>query len=262
MVLRPVSSAETQHAASRSLPVWDAIHPTQKASAPDYWLITQPDHAALSGAIAAALGPPLVPKLSSEVVEGIARHDDGWSEFDAQVSLTNGRPLSFIDYLPKDFLRAWTGSIESAEKIAPIAGAIVSSHFSRLGQHRRESHLDDAKNSLLLAEFLAGEQERQQRLLGTHAREEFEFLTDVLQFCDVLSLYLCCGVVEDVEFPQRFGSKPMRLRREAARTPDQAAVCHFDPSPFAEGGVDLAVSARRCPPDRQPSTATLPFLLW
>lgn len=248
--------------AASSLPVWDAIHPTQRATAPDYWLITQPDHAALSGDIAAALGPPLLPNLSPEVVQGITLHDEGWTAFDAQIAVTDGRPLSFLDFLPKDFLRAWSGSIESAEKIAPIAGAIVSGHFSRLGRSRLESRIDDAENCGLLAAFLACEQERQKRLLGGHSREEFEFLTDVLQFCDVLSLYLCCGAVQDVTFPQRFGRKPVRLRREAARSPDQAAVCHFDPSPFAEGGVDLAVSARRYPPDSQPSTVTLPFLLF
>ena len=259
VVLRPVGAGKSSPVC---VPVWDAIHPTQKASAPDYWLITQPDHAELSGAIAAALGPPSVPRLSPEVVQGIARHDDGWTAFDAQVSFTKGRPLSFIDFLPQDFLRAWNGSIESAEKIAPIAGAIVSGHFSRLGQNRLESHIDDAEDSRLLAAFLTREHERQRRLLGAHSHEEFEFLTDVLQFCDVLSLYLCCGAVQDVEFPQRFGSKPIRLRREASRNPDQAAVCRFDPSPFAEGGVDLAVSARRYPPDRHPGTATLPFLLW
>ena len=244
------------------MPVWDAIHPTQRASAPDYWLITQPDHAELSGAIAAALGPPLVPRLSPEVVEGIARHDDGWMPFDAQVALTNGRPLSFIDFLPKDFLRAWTDSIDSAEKIVPIAAAIVSGHFWRLGRNRLESGIDDPGNCHLLAAFLESEQKRQERLLGAHSRQEFEFLTDVLQFCDVLSLYLCCGATQDVEFSQRFRPEPIRLRREAARSSNQAAVCHFDPSPFAGGGVDLAVSARRYPMDRQPVTATLPFLLW
>ena len=244
------------------MPVWDAIYPTQRISAPDYWLITQPDHAELSGAIAAALGPPLVPRLRPEVVEGIARHDDGWTAFDSKISPTKGRPLSFIDFLPKDFLRAWTGSIESAERIAPIAGAIVSCHFSRLGRGRLESRIDDPENCSLLATFLHCQQQRQQRLLGGHSREEFEFLTDVLQFCDVLSLYLCCGAAEDVTFPQRFGPKSLRLWREAARTPDQAAVCHFDPSPFAQGGVDLAVSARRYPAERQPSAVTIPFLLW
>jgi len=76
----------------------------------------------------------------------------------------------------------------------------------------------------------------------------------------VLSLYLCCGAAQDVEFAQRFGAKPIRLRREATR--DQAAVCRFEPTPFTGGGVDLAVLARRFPAEREPSTVTLPFLLW
>jgi len=258
-VLHPIGGGEAAHAC---VPVWDAILPTQKASAPEYWLITQPDHAALSGDIAAALGPPLLPKLSPEVVQGITLHDEGWAPFDAQITLADGRPLSFIDFLPKDFVRAWGGSIERAEKIAPIAGAIVSGHFSRLGQNRLEWGIDGAEDRRLLLDFLESEQARQQRLLGGYSREEFEFLTDVLQFCDVLSLYLCCGAVQDVTFSQRFGSKPIRLRREAAHGPGQAAVCHFDPSPFTEGGVDLAVGARRYPADRQPSAVTLPFLLF
>ncbi len=242
------------------VPVWDAILPTQKTSAPEYWLITQPDHAALSGAIAAALGPPLLPHLSSEVVQGITLHDEGWAPFDAQVALTDGRPLSFLDFLPKDFLRAWNGSIERAERIAPIAGAMVSGHFWRLAKNRLEWGIDGADDRGLLLDFLESEQARQQELLGGYSREEFEFLTDVLQFCDVLSLYLCCGAVQDVEFSQRFGTKPIRLQREATR--DQAAVCRFEPTPFTGGGVDLAVLARRYPADREPSTVTLPFLLW
>ena len=244
------------------VPVWDAIFPTQETCVPEYWLITQSDHAALSGAIAAALGPPLLSQLSPDVVQGISHHDDGWAPFDAQVTLTNGRPLSFLDFLPKDFLRAWNGSIARAEKLAPIAGAIVSGHFWRLGRNRLEWGIDSAEDRELLADFLESEQARQRRLLDGHSREEFEFLTDVLQFCDVLSLYLCCGATQDVEFSQRFGARPIRLRREAARSPDQAVVCHFEPSPFAAGGVDLAVMARRYPPARQPGTITLPFLLW
>jgi len=244
------------------LPVWDAIHPTQKTKATDYWLITQLDHAALSGAIAGALGPPLLPRLSAEVVEAIAHHDDGWGPFDAHISVINGRPFSFLDFPPKDFVRAWRESIESATKVAPIAGAMVSSHFSRLANNRLESGLDSAEDRELLVGFVENEHARQQALLGQHSREEFEFLTDALQFCDVLSLYLCCGATQNVEFRQSFGAGPIRLRREAARSPDQAAVCRFEPTPFTAGGVDLAVVVRRYPLDRKPGTTTLPFLLW
>jgi hypothetical protein len=259
VVLRPIGGAEP---ASACVPVWEAILPTQKANASEYWLITQPDHAALSGDIAAALGPPLLPQLCTEVIQGITLHDEGWAPFDARITLTNGRPLSFLDSLPKDFVRAWSVSIERAEKVAPIAGAMVSGHFWRLARNRLDWGIDGAEDRRLLRDFLESEQARQQRLLGGCSREESEFLTDVLQFCDVLSLYLCCGAGQDVEFSQGFGSKPIRLRREAARSPDQAAVCRFEPSPFAGGGVDLAVIACRYPSDRQPSAVTLPFLLW
>jgi Protein of unknown function (DUF3891) len=257
VVLRPLGGRE---ATSSCVPVWDAILPTQKTCAPEYWLITQPDHAALSGAIAAGFGPPLLPQLSSEVVQGIALHDDGWAPLDAQTPVANGKPLSFLDYQPQDFLRAWNSSIECAEKVAPIAGAMVSGHFWRLGRNRLEGGIGGAEDRRLLLDFLEKEQGRQQRLLGGRSHEEFEFLTDVLQFCDVLSLYLCCGATQDVEFPQRFGHEPIRLRRQAA--PDQATVCRFEPTPFMAGGLDLAVIARRFPADREPSTVTLPFLLW
>jgi hypothetical protein len=259
VVLRPIGLGE---AAQQCIPVWDAILPTQKNCAAEYWLITQPDHASLSGAIAGAFGPPLLPQLSPAVVQGIAVHDDGWVSFDAQTPVVNGKPLSFLDFPPCDFLRAWGGSIERAERIASIAGAMVSGHFSRLAKNRLEWGIDGPEERGRLLEFLESEDARQQRLLARHSRQEFEFFTDVLQFCDVLSLYLCCGAAEDVEFPQRFGHGPIRLRREAARSPDQAAVCRFEPSPFAGGGVDLAVIARRFPAGRQPSTVTLPFLLW
>jgi len=260
-VLRPIGAGEGTRGPG-CLPVWDAILPTQETCALEYWLITQPDHAALSGAIAAALGPPLLFQLSPELVQGITHHDDGWAPFDAQVTLTNGRPLSFLDFLPRDFLRAWHESIERAEKLGPIAGAIVSGHFWRLNKHRLEWAIDGEDDRQLLLYFLEREQARQQQLLCGHSREEFEFLTDVLQFCDVLSLYLCCGATQDVEFRQGFGTKPIRLRRDAARSPDQAAVCRFEPTPFTVGSVDLAVIARRYPSDRQPGTVTLPFLLW
>jgi hypothetical protein len=258
VVLRPIGSGRD---AQTCVPVWDAIFPTQKTNAPEYWLITQPEHARLSGAIAAALGPPLLPRLSPVVVQGIAAHDDGWAPFDARLPVADGRPLSFLNFPPRDFLCAWRGSIECAEKIAHSAGAIVSGHFWRLAKNRLEWGIDDADDCRLLSEFLQGEQARQQRLLAGCSWEEFEFQTDVLQFCDVLSLYLCCGAAQDVEFTQQFRQNRVRLHREDARRPEQAAVCRFEPSPFTSGGVDLAVVARRFPADR-PGTVTLPFRLY
>ena len=88
--------------------------------------------------------------------------------------------------------------------------------------------------------------------------DELEALLLVLQFCDLLSLYLCCGASDAVEFPQQFALGKVRLRRE-----NQAYV--LQPSPFrccdSEPEVGLGVEARRFP-SAAAATTTLGFILW
>jgi hypothetical protein len=253
MVLRPTSAAPPPQSSPQ--PAWTVIEETQHRAAREYLLITQPDHAALAGAIAAALGPPLLPELPAEVVGGISVHDDGWAEFDARTPSVDGRPVSFIDLPPSTFLQAWRGSIERAAQEAPIAGAIVSRHFWRLGTGRLNSKQDTAEDERALREFLHQESARQDRLTRGYERQEFEFLTDVLQFCDVLSLYLCCGATQDVEFPQSFSGSKVRLTRVEN---EAAAVCRLEPTPFRDG-ADVAVMSRRFPAS---GTVQVPFLLY
>jgi len=261
MVLRPIAGGPSQPQ-DALLPVWAAVEPTQQQPSAEYWLITQPDHAALAGSIAAALGPPLAPRLEPEVIQGIAVHDDGWAALDAQAPCANGRPLSFLEHPPATFVPAWAASIDRAQRVAPIAGAIVSQHFSRLGQERANARLDSAEDRQRLLDFLAREKARQQRLSSGRSAGEVAFLTDILQFCDLLSLYLCCGAQQNVEFPQKLAGRPLRLRRIPSRkgAAQRAAVCQFEPSPLA-AGVDLAVMARRFPASEL-GAITLPFLLW
>lgn len=270
MILRPPPQREAPaRRLAAPLPVWEAVEETQRRRAEECWAITQPDHAALAGDIAANLGPPLLPRLAPEVVQGVAVHDDGWGSFDAQVG-DDRPPVSFLNLPPVDFLRAWRDSIERGEGVAPIAGILVSRHFRRIGQARLDSAIDNAENLQRLREFLEGEKAREFRLLPACGEREdrIEFLVDVLQFCDLLSLYLCCGAEQDVEFPQKLASRPLRLMRASqltarpAHSQQQAALCQFDPSPFASG-VGLAVMARRFPGGgAPPGAATLPFLLW
>lgn len=266
MILRPAAVGNAASPATGPVPAWTAIEPTQRRRCTEYWLITQPDHAALSGDIAANLGPPLVPALDPLVVRGIAVHDDGWAAFDAQALAA---PVSFLDHPPSTFLQAWTLSIDRAEQVASVAGVMVSRHFCRLGQERLGSAVDTGEDMQRIGEFLARERQRDQRLRRSLSatEEQVAFLVEVLQFCDLLSLYLCCGAAQDVEFPQKLASRPLQLKREPAQgsrgaEKEQAAVCRFDPSPFAQG-VGLAVVARHFPPSADhPSLKVLPFLLW
>ncbi len=248
MILRPLSPPSPRPGV---LPVWAAVEATQGVRPQQSWLITQPDHAALSGDIAAHLGPPLLPPLSAEVVRGIALHDEGWAEYDRTLP-----PMSFLDVPVETFLQAWSGSIERAQAGSAIGGVLVSKHFSRIGQARLETKPDSAENDAAIRRFLAGEERRQRRLLGGYRGPDPELLTDVLQFCDLLSLYLCCGTREAVEFPQSFGGTLLRLEPQSG----EGAACRVSPSPFAAGGASLAVAGRR--PGAGGEARTFAFLLW
>jgi Protein of unknown function (DUF3891) len=209
---------------------WEAVASTQKRKSAKYMLVRQPDHARLSGQIAERFAIPDAPPVDDDVVRGISLHDEGWSSFDdgsQRLSATTatysgenvplsaeGKPLSFLEIKAGDFLRAWNGSIEAAEAVAPIAGLIVSGHFCRLGNFGINSGTYSNEDTQRVREFLAREEQRERCLirLQNRSKKEVEYWTDVLQFCDLLSLYLCCGSEESVEFPQHIGSKSETIR--------------------------------------------------
>ncbi len=250
-----------------ALPVWTVIAERQKQCARSWWLIAQPDHAGLSGDLAANFISPRFPKIDADIAKAIAFHDAGWAMFppEAQPDLPpmisdDFKPRSFIEFPPQDFLRAWTASIDRGESICAAGGVMVSRHFAALAQFRLKEQIDVEADQRLVRDFVDHELARQQRLSAKAGltADDADGLLKVLQFCDVLSLYLCCGADEDVEFPQRFNGEPVRL----TRVDD---LCVLTPSPFQTDAqhprtVSLGVAARSYP-SRDPKTTTLPFLL-
>jgi hypothetical protein len=253
MILNPYSLA-TEHPPSAKnprefIPAWDAVFRTQKAEASDWLIIAQPDHAALAGTLAQGICSSAFPKLEEEAIRAISLHDEGWQSFDQSAMIRDGRPLSFLDLGPSEFLQAWTASISAAEQVGALAGILVSGHFLRLAQVHVETRGENAE----VRKFLQEEFARQDRLLPqqNHTREELAVLTDVLQFCDLLSLYLCCGAPESIEFPQRFNGTTIRLYREGG-------MCRLE-SPMFGTGMSLGISARHFPPEG--AEVTIPILL-
>ena len=180
---------------------WKAVEEKQRQTAEAYWLVTQPSHAALAGELAAALRDDLFGRIDATVGRSIALHDAGWSMEDAeQIQRLRAdlkqKPTSFVQAAPGQFLRAWTGSIETVEKFSPLGGYLVSRHFERI------SLRDDPKDQAKLETFRAREKQRQQKLRASLRTEEaaLEKLVDAVQFCDLLSLYLCCGSSDAVKF--------------------------------------------------------------
>lgn len=268
MVLHPIGASTP---AEGIQPAWAAVERRQRAMAAEWWLISQPDHAALSAALAANFVSPGFPAIDPLLAQAIEVHDAGWALFTPETDIgdpvldARGKPLSFIEIDPPDFLRAWAASIDHAEQVCPTGGCIVSRHFRELGRGRLEARLDSPENAARLQSFLERESARQQRLAAQSGRsqEQLDALLAVLQFCDLLSLFLCCGATEAVEFPQNFGGRRVRL---LARN----GAFALEPSPFrrpdlpgAPSGLSLGVRARRFPATASaPKTTTLAFLLW
>ena len=250
MVLRPLDLAEMS---TTRAPAWEAVARTQKQPAHAWWLIAQPDHADLAGDLAERIRWQHFPALDAEVLEAIRLHDEGWTEFDLAPSTRGARPLSFLDMGPGDFLKAWEGSIMRAEESSAVGGLLVGTHFRRLGEFRLQSALDSAPDRMLVEKFLLEESKRESRLMAAQPRgpEEIRGLVDALQFCDLLSLYLCCGSREEVEFPQMFDGQMIRARYDDG-------LYRTIPSIFLNG-ASLGVTARKY--DSSDSATALPILL-
>jgi|SRR5579871_4364890 len=270
MILYPLTGEKVSDNAGHVVSAWAAVERAQKQTARAYWLVAQPDHAALAGDLAAAFSSPEVKGIGEQVAQAISLHDAGWAKFDLKEDTSAapphelefhpmcsaaGKPLSFFEIGPADFTRAWKESIDKAESASALGGVLVSKHFCRLGQGFMHDRATDP-GAKLVHEFLQSENRRQAKLDKSVGlpRTEIERLVDLLQFCDLLSLYLCCGSNEDVEFPQRLAPSPIRLRRNGGGFRLEPAVI--------KSGAGLGVTARRHPTSRtEPNVTTLAFLL-
>src|SRR5262249_25791111 len=208
MILHPKTvDSEPAQLSSQAVPIWNAIQATQMEK--PACCVTQLDHARLSGQIAQHIDPEIFPALETNVIQAISLHDEGWSELDSKPPVR-----SFLQVQPKDFLLAWRGSIHAAGKVSDLGAVMVSGHFSRLAKSRLELAANTPAEVQLLGEFL-GEQEQSRRKRAlTLSEAQVEEFIDLLQFCDVFSLYLCTGSPERVQLPQRLGGTIFHLYRE------------------------------------------------
>jgi hypothetical protein len=221
-------------------------------------MITQPSHAALAGEFAAKLTGAQVPELEAGIIRGIALHDAGWGISDAQAimqsrAVRQGCPKSFIACSVGEFVNAWEKSIDVAEAAGPAAGYIVSRHFVRIAELGASLISRDDRETA--GRFLANEAARQKRLAARQKRssQELERLTDVLQFCDLLSLYVCSGASDNAEFPEYFGVK--------ARLTVTEEGYKLQPT-LIEPGANFAVAALRHPSTKDESGQEIEVRIW
>lgn len=193
----------------------------------DFLLITQTDHAALAGELAARFGNGLFarPLPRQQVLNAIRMHDDGWPLHDDEPTLNSkGFPTDLLEMSKAVDLQVWAASAERAQAVDPYAGLLVSLHSLSLSIHTsaapvaKDKQFDPVRlhEQFDINKFQHREIERQAQLrqqLGMdtglplkhglaepHAsKDEDRVLFDfrLLQAMDLISLNLCCS-----HFPQ------------------------------------------------------------
>src|SRR4051794_21366437 len=101
----------------------------------EFLLITQHDHAQLSGKLATHLGNETFspPSPYRESVDGIALHDCGWPLHDDNPTLSaQGQPLHVLESPMSVATRVWSESARRAAEVDPYTGLLVSLHVLAL----------------------------------------------------------------------------------------------------------------------------------
>jgi Protein of unknown function (DUF3891) len=121
-------------------------------------LISQPDHAAVSGYLAAHWGndeftrpgyfapAPDPEELRAETVLAIAEHDNGWWEWEAdpQLSAEDGLPLGLLEVGPREGMEHWRLGVPRFVEKHPYVSLLISFHAYWLHAPRCEPHSDSA----------------------------------------------------------------------------------------------------------------------
>ena len=239
-------------------------------------LISQVDHAHISG----ELTNQDKAGFSTEVVEAITHHDDGWAQWEAAPRMNPdvGAPFSFLEMPLAESLGIWDNSIAAARKIGPLAGFIVAGHFYNL-----LSESDHAKDAAAVA-WLAAKRKARTAWLDewaradpTHTLEAAKRAQDQLLLADLFSLWLCCDVPVAGEPSHLLEESPMKLRTEKLLgqfhftnvgfgrrhpTPDNpvealAWIVAVEPYPFKTSPLTLGTTAELVPAQHYASWADL-----
>ncbi|HEY7391956.1 MAG TPA: DUF3891 family protein [Bryobacteraceae bacterium] len=164
-------------------------------------VILQPDHSRLAGEIAKRLHASVFGDLPAEVLDAIREHDFGWEMSDRnQLANMRSEPLRpFPQLSPEETHPSWRESVRRAQESSPLKGVIISRHFCALAS-QFPPHFPFAE-----AENPRREQiERELKI----PREDLDRWTAAIGFCDIVSLYLCCGAREPAEFSLAHPSLP------------------------------------------------------
>ncbi len=253
MLVRPVWAAASAARTFNPASAWDASQWLKGAGITAWMLIRQPDHARLAGEFARRWGNERFPEPQprDQAVLGVSFHDEGWVELDAvpQRNRETGAPRQFLELSAGEFLPIWERSIRRGYEHGPTAGWLVSWHFSELAKMRLATAGTPATDRAALETFVEWQEKLREQALAhimLHGREQLMACGKLLQFCDLLSLYVCLGAAGPITLPQSFllhTGEEQRIRLEPGN--DRRGDIRLVPYPFDVPEMRLSVPARR-----------------
>lgn len=240
----------------------------------EFWMITQNDHAIISGELARHFGGNGFAAPDPRTVRATALHDCGWPLHDDNPTLNRNRlPLDVFETPRQIGLMVWTASAERAAREDPYAGLLVSLHSLALSvmattptQFVHEKFdLRHAGARFEINKFQQAQIELQEQLrarLGLRTDEprrfglaerssdprERQLIFDfrLLQAMDKLSLAVCCTkppaeTINPLPVGPGRADQPLRVRRSSAT---QISVT---PWAFTSDRLSIQIPFRRLP---------------
>lgn len=244
-------------------------------------LVTQPDHATLSGQLARHWGNETFekPEPFSSMIIASERHDYGWRQYDhtPHIHEERSRPVDFRELTSDEWTDFYGAGVETTAGIDLYAGLMVSLHASGLRRqgYGLRSGIPDMHTDPGYATFVKDQEQFQDRIMeklqdtdrfASYATEtEREFLSEIhetgdyagqcrtwynyqlLQLFDLLSIYFCdSATLEETTV----GPAPVTYDAEETEltiTPIDETNVRVDPYPFDSSPLTLSTTGRYVP---------------
>jgi len=233
-----------------------------------WWLVTHPDHARLAGAFAKHWGNErfLPPEPRTNVLRGIACHDDGWALRDAAPQITRqGKPSAFsVELVGKysafeeidlaDYLAVRDRAVRLMAADDAYAAVLISMHtYNLLTEHADRSSI--LPEQLPLFDRFLQEQKTLQQSLLRQIAADTRFTPEqasentildhfrLLQATDNLSLLTCVDFRQPAHLLHPL---PLRDGGHTTVLVHSLGPRHFvlDPYPFAEPSLTFHFPSR------------------
>jgi hypothetical protein len=219
-------------------------------------MITQNDHAQLSGLFAAHWGNETFekPHPYGSLVRAAMFHDRGWIRYETgpQLNAETGKTPNYRD-VPNDHaqLEAYEWAGEWLSAIDPYAGLMIAKHRSGLWQGRYGviKHPPAIQRGTLprdIQSFIAKSEAKQKIAAEKLDANELAINYNLLQVWDMMSLYICSA---EILKPDRIEPVPVAYSGASGMamtlTPGEPDTIALDPYPFDQPSLTTNVIFRR-----------------